>query len=43
MEKNENLQDKSEIESETTISIPYHELLTDREIEYVIKEMKQYL
>ena len=34
---------KSEIESETTISIPYHELLTDREIEYVIKEMKQYL
>ena len=33
---------KSEIESETTISIPYHELLTDEEVEYVIQEVKQY-
>ena len=31
---------KSEQESRTTISIPYHEMLTDEQVETVIKEIK---
>jgi dTDP-4-amino-4,6-dideoxygalactose transaminase len=31
---------KSELESETTVSLPYHEKLTNKEIEYIIKEIK---
>ena len=34
---------KSEIESETTVSLPYHEELTDREIEHVIREVEPYV
>lgn len=34
---------KSEIESKTTISLPYHEKLTDDEINYVIQEVKPYV
>ena len=33
---------KSDIESETTVSIPYHELLTEKEVEYVIQKVKPY-
>ena len=34
---------KSEKESETTVSLPYHEKMTDKEIDYVIEEVKPYV
>ena len=34
---------KSEIESRTTVSLPYHEKLTDEQIDYIIKEVKPYV
>ena len=34
---------KSELESETTVSLPYHEKLTNEEINYVIQEVKPYV
>ena len=34
---------KSEKESETTVSLPYHEEMTDKEIDYVIEEVKPYV
>jgi len=35
--------EKSEFENKTTVSIPYHEKLTNKEIEYIIKEIKPYV
>ena len=40
-EKNQSLE-KSERESDTTVSIPFHERLTDKEIEEVIRLVKKY-
>tara|TARA_Y100000593_G_scaffold74652_1_gene137508 strand:+ start:5986 stop:6954 length:969 start_codon:yes stop_codon:yes gene_type:complete len=34
---------KSELESDTTVSLPYHEKLTDTEVKRVIKEVKPYV
>ena len=34
---------KSELESETTVSLPYHEKLTNTEVEKVIEEVKPYV
>jgi dTDP-4-amino-4,6-dideoxygalactose transaminase len=34
---------KSELESETTVSLPYHELLTQEEIDYVIEKVKPFI
>tara|TARA_B100000287_G_scaffold397107_1_gene413341 strand:- start:684 stop:1607 length:924 start_codon:yes stop_codon:yes gene_type:complete len=34
---------KSEMESETTVSLPYHEELTDKEVEYIIREVGPYV
>lgn len=34
---------KSEEEGNTTASIPYHEMLTDEEVEYIIKEVKPHV
>jgi len=34
---------KSEIESKTTVSLPYHELLTQEEVNYVIEKVKKFI
>ena len=34
---------KSELESETTVSLPYHELLTQEEVDYVIEKVKPFI
>jgi len=35
--------EKSEYENDTTVSIPYHEQLTDEEVKYIIEEVRPYV